>query len=188
MPADIGKHHTLFTVKKFDADQTEWVISESGIAEPVEQDFINFHVEPYEETTTEGNLITDAGWNLIMANIAGSAGTLWSASVGRIGAGNGTSSVNYTDTDLSAASGSGNRFFQTFSGAPIIGSGHSAGVTFNASFGSANGNFAWQEFCVDQGTSTGTTVTATMLNHGLSSQGTKSSGQTWIAVVNITWS
>lgn len=188
MPAqETGGHRTFLKVEKYDEDQTAWAQRKSGLLEPQAADFAALGIQPYDVGEDEGNLITDAGWNLIMKNLAGTAGTLFSATVGRIGVGNGTTAVAYTDTDLSALTGSGNRQFKLIANAPSVGSSHSSGLVFTATFGTSQANFHWQEFGTDQGTGDGTTVTAVLLNHGLSDQGTKSSGQTWVATETITW-
>lgn len=65
-------------------------------------------------------------------------------------------------------------------------------LTARSTFGSANGNFAWNEFGIDIGTPTvtaGTTVNAVLFNHKTSiAQGTKASGLTWTATATITFS
>jgi hypothetical protein len=60
-----------------------------------------------------------------------------------------------------------------------------------AVFGTADGNFAWEEWGLDVGTATvtaGTTVNAVLLNRKVASNGTKASGQTWTATATITFS
>ncbi len=182
---DSGSHRTDLLVEKYDADQTRWVARKSGITEPRGRDFEVLKVRPYEiGEEHDCNLITDAGWNLLMKNVAGTAGALFSATVGRIGIGDSTSAVAYADTALNAAT---NKQYKLISAAPTVGTTHTAGLVLSASFGSAQANYAWQEFGTDQGTADGTTVAAVFFNHGLSSQGTKSSGQTWVVTETITW-
>lgn len=184
---ETGGHRTILRVERFDAGQVRWAASKSGLAEP-SGDQLQRWMTPYEVTEAEGNLVTDAGWNLLMKNAASaSPGTVFSATVGRIGVGDGVTAVGYTDTDLSAASGSTHRQFKLISATPTVGSTHSAGLVFAATFGTAQANFHWQEFGTDQGTADGTTVTAVLFNHGLSDQGTKLSGQVWVATETITW-
>jgi hypothetical protein len=61
-------------------------------------------------------------------------------------------------------------------------------ATFRMTAGSALGNFAWQEFCVDNGGNTSSNTTGSnsstlaagmALDRVVSNQGTKASGQTW---------
>lgn len=191
MAKETGFHHTIFTVEKYDADQTRWAHDRLGLPDPVtltRWHWNQLSIRPYDIQRTEGNLITDAGWNLMMACTAGTPGTLFSATVGRVGVGDGTTSPAYTDTDLSAAAGSGHRQFKLINAAPTVGAGHSDGLVFVSAFGSSSANFHWQEFGTDQGTADGTTVTAVLFNHGLSDMGTKVAGQTWVATETITWS
>lgn len=189
MSLDHGSHHTIFKVRRWDTDQATWVMRKLDLSDPIGQDFDNLGVAPYLETIHDGNLVTDAGWNLLMKNVAGTPGTLFSVTVGRIGVGNGVGTAAYTDTDLSAAAGSTNRQFKLISAAPTVGATHSAGLVFAATFSGAQANFFWNEFGVDQGTADGTTVTAVLLNHATGiAQGTKVSGQIWTAQCSISWS
>lgn len=190
MSAETGVHHTQFKVHRFDADATEYALRKLVL--PADYNlplraFQSLKVSPYDVSLHEGNLVTNGGWNLIMKNLAGSAGTLFSATVGRIGVGDTATAATAADTDLGAAAGSTHRQFKLISSTPTVGSTGAAGLIFAASFGSALGNFHWQEFGVDQGTADATTVAAVFLNHGISDQGTKVSGQTWTATVTITW-
>jgi hypothetical protein len=177
---------TAWNVQRWDADQTQWVKRKTGLAEPQGHDFLAVRVKPYKVSETTGNLITNAGYtrigNLFTAQGATQA---FDAAHCRIGAGNGVTAVAYADTDLSASAGSTNRWFQLVSAVFTIGATRT--WTVAATFGTADGNFTWQEFGIDQGTASGNTVTAILLNHALSSQGTKASGQTWTATATITW-
>ncbi len=177
---------TTWNVQRWDADQTRWVKRRSGLTAPVDADFLRLKVRPYSVTETTGNLITNAGYSRI-GNLftAQGATQAFDAAHCRIGAGNGVTAAAYTDTDLAAAAGSANRWFQLVSAVFTIGATRT--WTVAATFGTADGNFAWQEFGIDQGTASGNTVTAILLNRALSAQGTKASGQTWTATATITW-
>jgi hypothetical protein len=191
-----GRGTTLWTFDRFDAEQTAWAMRrfERTLPErlrrrhktPTLADFRKLGVRPYLTTEYLGNLITNAGYSRI-GNLFTNQGATqaFDATHCRIGAGNGVTAVAYADTDLSAAAGSTNRWFQLVSGAFTIGGTRTWVVS--AAFGTADGNFAWNEFGLDQGTASGNTVTAILLNHALSSQGTKASGQTWTATATITW-
>lgn len=188
-----GSHRTFLLIEKWDEEQVVWARRRSGLWEPAARDFHAAHVRPYETLEHEGNLVTDAGWNLLMKNVAGTPGTLFSATVGRIGVGISTTAVAYTDTDLNAAAGSSNRQFKLISAAPTVGATHAAGLAFQATFGTGQANFLWAEFGTDQGTSDGTTVVGVLFNHGIAGSnptygGTKASGQVWAATETITWS
>ena len=184
--AERGFGTTTWQVQRWDAEQTRWVKRRSGLASPQGDEFARLRVAPYSVTETTGNLITNSGYSRI-GNLFTNQGATqaFDSTHCRIGAGDGVTAVAYTDTDLSAVAGSTHRWFQLVSGAFTIGGTRTWSVA--ATFGTADGNFAWNEFGIDQGTASGNTVTAILLNHALSSQGTKAAGQTWTATATITW-
>ena len=187
--ADRGFGTTRWQVQRWDAEQTGWVKRRSGLVAPAGDEFLRLRVRPYSVTETTGNLITNAGYSRI-GNLFTNQGATQAADSThtRIGAGDGVTAVAYTDTDLSAVAGSTHRFFQPVSGAFTIGGTRTWVVA--ATFGTADGNFAWAEFGIDVTAGVaagGTTVGALLLNHALSAQGTKASGQTWTATATITW-
>ncbi len=143
---------------------------------------------PYdEEIVVDGNLLTTAGLVRLLNLLIGTAATqAFDATHTRIGVGNGSTAAAVGDTDLSASAGSTNRWFQLVSGAGSVTTGPPTKVSFSATFGTSDGNFAWQEFTVDQGTASGNTVTAPMLNRKVQSLGTKVAGSTWTMTVEIT--
>ena len=183
-----GRHSTHFQVQKWDTDQMGWTSRKLDLnprIEPSRRHFEAVKVKPFEVyDKPDCNKVTDGGWNLLMKNVAGSAGTLFSGSVGRIGSGDSSTAVAYTDTALNAAT---NKVYNPLSGAPTVGSTHSAGLIFAATFAVGDANWSWQEFGVDQGTSQSTTVAAVFFSHGLATPGTKTSSQTWNVTVTITW-
>jgi hypothetical protein len=178
---------TRWQVDRWDEDQTRWVKRESGLVAPTDADFMRLKVRPYLTTEVEGNLITNAGWTRLMNLLTNQGATqALDATHARIGAGNSNTAEAYTDTDLGASAGSANRWFQLVSGAGTLGT---RTLAFSATFGTADGNFAWNEFGLDFGTASGNTVTAPLFNHKAGiAQGTKASGQTWTATATITFS
>jgi hypothetical protein len=142
---------------------------------------------PYEVNDIPGNLVTTAGWGRLVTLMNAGTGNLITTTTARVGVGNGVGTAAIGDTDLSAAAGSANRWFQTCTVTTP-----SNVLTFAATFASADGNFAWNEFGIDIGTATvtsGNTVNAVLLNHKTSiAQGTKASGQTWTATATVTFS
>ncbi len=172
-------------VDKWDADQTTWATRRLNRA-PVAADFADLHIRPAEMAEVAGNLATTAGLTRITSLIIGGGGQAATNTSARLGVGDSTTAATVADTDLGAASGSTHRWFQVMDATyPQT----SAGViTFKSSFGGSDGNFAWQEWCVDIGTptvSSGATVNATMLNHKIASLGTKASG-TWALTATLT--
>jgi hypothetical protein len=149
---------------------------------------------PVEVVIDEGNLLTRQGRKRLIDRLVGTASNqaLDSAHC-RIGTGNSTTAAVDTDTDLNAAAGSSNRQFQLVDSTPTVGSGASSGVfTGVATFGTGVGNYAWQEWGIDGGTASGTTVTAEgnttpgLCNHKVSSLGTKTSAASWVFTITIT--
>lgn len=190
MGIDMARGTTLWRVDRWDADQTDWVKTRTGIIAPDAEDFRQLGVEPYEATEILGNLITNAGWTRLMNLLTAQGGTqALSATATRIGVGNSNTAEAYTDTDLAASAGAANRYFQPVSGAGSLGT---RTLAFSATFGTSDGNFAWNEFGIDVGTPTvsgGTTVNALLFNRKAGiAQGTKASGQTWTATATLTFS
>lgn len=172
-------------IAKYDAEMTAY-LAERGLAGS-DADFAQLGITPYEVDQVPGNLLTTAGIARIMSLLTGGGGTVVSSTTARVGVGNGSGTAAAADTDLSAAAGSANRWFQTCTVTTPSGV-----LTLAATFGSADGNFAWNEFGIDVGTATvtsGNTVAALLLNHKTSiAQGTKASGQTWNATATVTLS
>jgi hypothetical protein len=183
---DGGTATTRWSIRRYSKDQTDRARSVLGW-EPAEEDFRALGIGPESESIVEGNLVTNAGWNrlLILANAG--TGNLVTSTTARVGAGNGGGTAAAGDTDLSAAAGSANRWFQTCT----VTQPSNVTLQFVATFASADGNFAWNEFGIDIGTATvtsGSTVNAVLLNHKTSiAQGTKASGQAWTATATLTF-
>jgi hypothetical protein len=186
---DPSRAHTVWTINRYDADATLWASKRIGGLSPELEDFEAFHIQPYNTSIVVGNLITNAGWTRLMNLLTAQGGTqALSSTATRIGVGNSNTAEAYTDTDLGAAAGSANRWFQPVSGSGSLGT---RTLSFSAAFGTADGNFAWNEFGIDVGTpsvSAGNTVNALLFNHKAGiAQGTKASGQTWTATATITF-
>lgn len=174
---------TLWQVDRWDEDQTRWMARRIGLP-PVAADFHQFHVRPYETTQVAGNLITNAGWTRLMNLLIGTGSTqAMDATHTRIGVGDSNTAEAYTDTALGAAT---NKLYKLVTGAGTLGT---RTLTFAATFGSSEANWAWNEFGLDIGaTADSTTVAAVLLNHKAGiAQGTKASGQTWSATAVLTF-
>lgn len=174
-------------IQRWDAEATEWAMRQLDGRAPLAEDFLRLRVRSYEDSHVDGNLLTTAGIGRIATLLTAGTGNLISSTTARVGVGNGAGSAAIGDTDLGAAAGSANRWFQTCT-VTIP----SNVLTFAATFASADGNFAWNEFGIDIGTATVTssaTVNAVLLNHKTSiAQGTKASGQVWSATATVTFS
>lgn len=175
-------------VEKWDEKQVAWVREKTGILAP-SGDIIRAHIAPLEVIEADGNLLTTAGLNRITSLIIAGGGQGATNTATRLGVGNSNTAAAVGQTDLQAAAGATNRYFMTMDATYPQ---QSNGVlTFKATFGTADGNFAWEEWCVDIGTPTvsaGTTVNANMLNRKVQSLGTKTSAGTWALTATVTLS
>ncbi len=184
--ADSAHWHAGLLIKKYDQEMTSYA-NRHGIAKPDDLDFAGLRIKPFEERYTDGNLVTTAGWGRITTLLNAGTGNLIATNTVRVGAGNSNTAAAIGQTDLQAAAGASNRYFMTSTvtipSAPVI--------QAVAVFASADGNFAWEEWCLDVGTATvsaSAVVSAVMLNRKVASNGTKASGQTWTATATITFS
>jgi len=137
----------------------------------------------------EDNLFMYGGvsntWQSLIGNGTGTSGqtlTYFNNANAYIGVGDSTTAAAATQTDLQAASnkvrvGMVATYPQHTDGTTS----GSATITFQASFGSAVGNFAWQEWGLFNGASGGR-----MLNRSVTSLGTKGSGSVWVFTVSLT--
>lgn len=187
---EVAHGTTLWRVDRWDAEQTHWAMKRMGGFQPLDRDFAALNITPYETTEHLGNAVLQAGWARVLANLTAvpASTAVFDATHTRIGVGDGSTAVNaVTDTDLSAIAGSTHRWFQLVSGAPTIGGTIPKTCAWSATFGTSDGNFTWSEFGIDNGTASGNTVTAPLLNRALSAQGAKVSGQTWTVTATLSW-
>lgn len=133
----------------------------------------------YDEITLEGNLMLNAGiGEMLDLLIAAGSPTAFNNANSYIGVGDSTTAEAAGQTDLQAAT---NKTRKAMSATYPSRSGQT--VTWRSAFGSADANYAWQEFGVFNASTGGK-----MLNRKVSNQGTKASGQTWTVDLAITWS
>ncbi|KPM55742.1 hypothetical protein ACG83_10720 [Frankia sp. R43] len=196
LPGD-GRATTLWRVERWGADATRWATLRLDRA-PTDRDFARLRVAPYAVTEHLGNVLCTAGWTRLLNLAGGLGGQAYDNTHTRIGVGNGTVTAGggsvpavAADTDLAAASGAANRWFQLVTastGGPTVGGTVPKTLTYVAVFGGSDGNFAWNEMGLDAGTASGATVTAPLLNHATSiAQGTKAAGQTWTATATLSF-
>lgn len=199
---EAGLVRGAYQISRYDRDATDWVSAKlggeraghAGFVQPSDADFARYNVNPYDVSEPIANLLTQAGWGrVLLLTVASGATQAFDATHCRIGVGTATAAATTGQTDLQAPSGAtGSRFWQLVTGIGTTGTGTgTARLTLVATVGTADANFAWQEFAVDQGgtaTATGTTsgpVVAPLLSRAVSSQGTKASGQTWTATYTL---
>jgi len=153
--AQLATHRSRFTVHKYDSP----LAFKKGDA--------------YEVRTFEGNVFTNQGllnmWKLLVA----SGGSTYSGGDARTGVGTSTTAADSADTDLLSAT----KVYQSQDATYPLGNG-SDGVTFRSTYTGTIGNFAWNEFVVDNVSQT--------INRAVSAEGTKTAGQTWVLTISLT--
>lgn len=173
------------TVEKFDDDQVAWVSRKSGIKVP-DGSLLSSMVDPYDVVEAAGNLLTTAGLQRLTNLLIGAGGLALTNTTARLGVGNSATAAAVGQTDLSAAAGSTNRWFQVMDATfPTAVSGV---VTLKSTFATGDGNFVWAEWGSDIGAATvvsGNTVSATLLNRAVQALGTKASGS-WVLTATVT--
>lgn len=152
--------------------KTRWVI------EKYADDRALARGEPFEVAEFEGNLLVNTGINEAMDLICGATATAFNNANAYIGVGDSSTAASASDTDLL-----GTNKTRKAQDATYPTSGTSQKATWKSTFGSADANYAWEEFGVFNASTGGV-----MLNRKVSSQGTKASGQTWVVSLEITLS
>lgn len=138
--------------------------------------FLDALIEPVLEF--DGNLLLNEGINAMWTLICGGSETAFNNANARIGVGNSNTAADPVQTALLG----GSTAFKAMDGAyPTYGTSQKA--TFRSTFGSSDGNFAWEEITVDNGSSANKNM-----NRKVQSMGTKASGTTWVATLEITLS
>lgn len=134
----------------------------------------------FETVDIDGNLLLNEGINELLTAACGTGATKFDNANAYLGVGDSSTAENAAQTGLQAAS---NKTYKPMNASyPTYGT--SQKVTFQADFGSADANYAWNEFTVANGNSD----TAKNLNRKVSAQGTKTAGQTWRLTLDITLS
>ena len=155
-----GNHKTMWKLEKFENDEA--VKSNT----------------PFEVKNIEDNILVNTGINALLTLLAGGGGDAFDNDNSYLGVGEDVTAADAGQTDLIGASKvrvAMNATYPTF--------GTSQKITFQADFGSAVANFAWNEFAVFNASSGGT-----MLNRKVEVEGTKTAGQTWRLSLEISLS
>lgn len=126
------------------------------------------------------NCLLNEGIQYLLDIIIGVEGspTLWDASNARVGVGDSTAAASASQRDLQAAT---NKAYASMDSTYPNRSGQK--ISFRGTFASGQAEFAWEEYVVDNGSSSGKT-----LNRKVESKGTKASGESWSLTVDITLS
>ena len=162
---DVARWRARWRVEKFLGDFKEAKDIPTGLT-------------PYEVIHGEGNLMLNEGINELWTILCSSGGTKWDNSNARIGVGNSNTAAAATQTDLQG----GSKLFKGMDASfPTYGTSQKA--TWKATFSSSEGNWAWEEWSIDNGA-----VGLKNLNRKVESLGTKVSGTTWVFTVDVTLS
>jgi len=132
---------------------------------------------PYEVSEFEGNTLLNEGIALMIDLLIGAGGTVYSNANGRLAVGNSNAAESAAHTDLQGAS----KFYQACDSGYPQRSG-SVDIVARSTFASGDGNFAWEEFSLANAAS----GSGENFNRKISSQGTKTAGQTWELTLTIT--
>ena len=146
-------------------------------------------VEPYEVIEGYGNLLMYGGasclWETLIGNGTGTAGnslTYFNNANAALGVGDSTTAEAATQTDLQASTNKQRKAVDSTYPQHTDGTTSGAAtVTFKATFGTSDANFAWQEWGTFNATSGGR-----MLNRKVTSLGTKTSAASWAFTVTLT--
>lgn len=122
------------------------------------------------------NLFLTVGINELWKLFSGQSANVFNNANSQIGIGDSNTAAAAGQTDLQAAV---NKTYVGMDASyPTVPA--SGQVQYRATFGSAQANYAWQEFVLKHATS------AICLDRGVSSLGTKAAGTTWVATLTLT--
>ena len=131
--------------------------------------------EPYEVIEGEGNILVNAGIQLMLDLLIGAGGTVYSNANAHIGVGDSTTAAAAGQTDLQAATNKLRKAMEA-----TYPSRASQTLTFRSVFGSSDANWDWEEWAIFNASSSGT-----MLNRKVQDFGTKTTGS-WTLTVTVT--
>jgi hypothetical protein len=177
-----GAHHkTIWKITKFkDEDGVIDRLVKGGMK--LEDVIRSFPERFIGVSKFEGNVCLNTGIQGFEKLIAGltSPPTAWNNANAYLGCGDSNAAEAATQTDLQAATNYA--YVGMVGGYP---SQSTQALSWQASFGSAVANWHWYEYVVSNASTKGSGV---CLNRKMSDQGTKTSGQTWVLTLTITWS
>jgi len=169
-----------WTIHKFnDPTNQIGVLGQKGV--PLEQLLRDFAGDFTGKIEFEKNLLLNEGINALWQLVCLSGGCAvyhFDAANAYIGVGDSSTAAAASQTALQAA---GNKLYLAMDSTyPTYGTSQKA--TWRSTFSSAQANFAWEEITVASGNSD----SSVNLNRKVSAMGTKTSGSTWIASLDIT--
>jgi hypothetical protein len=164
-----------WAVHKFKGDQHDASIKQHGEIKSLEDAFAR-GLKPYEVFEHEGNVLLNAGINQIWSLVCGTGGTQFGTS-SLMCVGTSTTGATATQAALVGTGTAGSATATMVASYPLYGSSQLA--SWQGSFGTGVANWAWNEIGVSAGV---------LLNRLVQSMGTKASGTTWVATLQITLS
>jgi hypothetical protein len=188
--AELRSHDSIrwrptIRVEKYDDETVARVAHNARMAVPDGLTLARFG-KPFDVVEAAGNLLTTAGLNRLTSLLIAAGGQGLTNTASRLGVGNSATAEAVGQTDLQAAAGSTNRWFQIMDATfPTQANGV---VTAKSTYATGDGNFVWAEWALDIGTPTvtsGNTVNAVMLNRKVQALGTKASGS-WVLTATLT--
>ncbi|WP_157184374.1 hypothetical protein [Nocardia niigatensis] len=192
-PIEVDRWQTEMTVAKFHAETVRQVQHDlNGGVEPIWEDFARHGVQPDDWAHEVGNLMTTAGLNLLTQLFEGAGGNAFNHTDAIVGVGSSSTAALVGDTALGGNGSTTTAYYQQADTSyPTQSNGL---ITCYCTFGSGNANFAWNEWCLGDGsggiTAGGTLASVAtgvvMINHKIASLGTKTSGASWTAQCTIT--
>lgn len=191
---DTIKWHPVVQVLKYEPGTVQEIIREFGLEDEPSGALLTKlrleqGVDPDHITVAEGNSLVNNGKQRLGDLFIGT-GQAFTATRGVAGVGDSATATTTTMTSLQAGT---NTYYQGIDAAP----GSATGVLTAAStFGTANGNYVWNEWCWAVATASvvassnfnTATTTGVMINRAVQNLGTKVSGAIWTLNATITLS
>jgi catalase (peroxidase I) len=145
--------------------------------------YLRENFELMEGLKFRGNVLLDEGINELMTLLAGTGATKFDHDNANMGVGDDPTAADHEQTGLLGAANAGTHklYVAMDTSYPTYGTAQKA--TWRATFASADANFHWQEITVANGNSND----AKNLNRKAQDMGTKASGSTWVATLEITF-
>ena len=136
------------------------------------------NLKPYEAVEFEGNLLLNEGIDELWALVCGTGAVKFDNTNANMGVGDSATAADATQTGLQAAT---NKLYKAMDASyPTYGASQKA--TWRSTFGSADANFVWNEITVCNTAAD----TGKNLNRKVQAMGTKASGSTWVATLEVT--
>jgi len=140
-----------------------------------EKDFLEG--KPYKREESQHNILLNEGCNLLWTLACGGTGTPYDNANARVGVGDSNAGEDPAQTGLQG----GNQLYKSMdSGYPTYGTLRK--MVFKGTYGSAEANWHWLEYTVDNGSVAGVNINRKVADHG-----TKTSGEVWTLTITFTF-